>query len=316
MKNSAPLTVEEAARLLKVSKFTLYELIKRQEIPAQRVGRQFRIDPDILNNYLHGNIPKNISNIPTEHRVSSEELPFENSLESLVFIGSHEPMIELFADFWKHSQSPYKLRLEFKGSMDGLISLYHHQAQMSGIHLWDDRTKEYNLPYVYYILHGNPVTVINLVQRVQGFIVQPGNPLGLQTWEDLTRKGLRFINRQKGSGTRLRLDAYLKSAHISPAKIQGYEEEENTHLGVASRVANGQADVGIGVQSEAHRMGLDFIPLFQERYDLVFLHEKVPAEARQQIITILSSSAFHKAIERQEGYDTSLTGKILYQSEV
>lgn len=100
MKNSVPLTVEEAARLLKVSKFTLYELIKRQEIPAQRVGRQFRIDPDILNNYLHGNIPKNTPNLSTEHTVSSPEYPLENSdLDGLVFIGSHEPMVELFADF-------------------------------------------------------------------------------------------------------------------------------------------------------------------------------------------------------------------------
>ncbi|HVJ49356.1 helix-turn-helix transcriptional regulator [Desulfitobacterium sp.] len=308
MKGPHPLTVEETAQLLKVSKYTIYELIKRGEIPAQRIGRQLRIDPDSLFNSLHETTQEQ------NHAIIDPVVKLETPAQDLVFIGSHEPVVELFADFWKHSSAPLELHLEFKGSMEGLMALYHNQAQISGIHLWDDQTQEYNLPFVHYVLPGEPVTLINLVKRVQGFIVQPGNPWGIKSWEDLTHKGLRFMNRQKGSGTRLKLDSYLHEAKISPAEIQGYSQEVNTHLDIASCVANDQADVGIGVQSAAHRMGLDFIPLFHERYDLVLLHEKIPVEAYQHILKILSSPAFHNAIERQVGYDTSTTGKILYQS--
>lgn len=333
MESSSPLTVEEAAQLLKVSKYTIYELIKRGEIPAQRIGRQIRIDPDTLLNSLQGNnqrknpttppIPEPThldSNLvsPTEQNLNSvspnsnykDEMPLTN----LAFIGSHDPVVELFADFWKHASAPLALHLEFKGSMEGLMALYHNQAQISGIHLWDEKTQEYNLPYIHHVLPGESVILVNLVQRVQGLIVQPGNPWGLQSWEDLTQKGLRFINRQRGSGTRLKLDSALNDAKISPAKIQGYTQEVSTHMDIASCVANDQADVGIGVQAAAHRMGLDFIPLFHERYDLVLLHKKIPAEALQHILTILKAPSFHRAIERQVGYDTSLTGKILYQN--
>jgi putative molybdopterin biosynthesis protein len=334
MENPAPLTVEEAAELLKVSKYTIYELIKRGEIPAQRIGRQLRIDPNTLFNSLQGNNqrnnaptsilePENLDsaqinpidqNINASSPTSTSTFKTEASSKNLVFIGSHDPVVELLADFWKHASAPLELHLEFKGSMEGLMSLYHKQAQISGIHLWDDKTQEYNLPYIHYVLPGESVTLLNLVQRVQGLIVQPGNPWGLQSWGDLTQKGLRFINRQRGSGTRLKLDSYLSNAKISPAEIQGYTQEVNTHMDIASCVANNQADVGIGVQSAAHRMGLDFIPLFHERYDLVLLNEIIPADALAHIQTILRAPSFHKAIERQVGYDTSMTGKLLYQS--
>ncbi|AHF05848.1 substrate-binding domain-containing protein [Desulfitobacterium metallireducens] len=332
MESSSPLTVEEAAQLLKVSKYTIYELIKRGEIPAQRIGRQIRIDPDTLFNSLHRSDQNNnpttktfepenpdLNQVPPTDQNSNSINPTSNfksetPLNNLVFIGSHDPVVELFADFWKHASTPFELHLEFKGSMEGLMALYHNQAQISGIHLWDENTQEYNLPYIHYVIPGEPVTLINLVQRIQGFIIQPGNPWKLKSWEDLTQKGLRFVNRQKGSGTRLKLDSYLNKAKITPAEIQGYTQEVDTHMDIASCVANNQADVGIGVQSAAHRMGLDFIPLFHERYDLVLLPEKMPTEALQHILTILKSPAFHNAIERQVGYDTSLTGKILYQN--
>lgn len=334
MENSAPLTVEEAAELLKVSKYTIYELIKRGEIPAQRIGRQLRIDPNALfNSFQEKNHktsastpafePENldlIQAVPTHQNLntlnSTSPLAFksEASSKKLVFIGSHDPVVELLADFWKHSAAPLDFHLEFKGSMEGLMALYHNQAQISGIHLWDEKTQDYNLPYVHYVLPGESITLINLVQRVQGLIVQPGNPWELKSWEDLTQKGLRFINRQRGSGTRLKLDSYLNEAKISPAEIQGYTQEVTTHMDIASCVANNQADVGIGVQAAAHRMGLDFVPLFHERYDLVLLNKKIPAEALKYFLTILKAPSFHRAIERQIGYDTSMTGNVLYQS--
>lgn len=294
---SSPLTVEEAAKILKVSKYTLYELIKRGEIPVQRIGRQIRIDPGSLVSH-------------TSHSAASDNI----SPLKIQFIGSHEPVVELLADFLSSSSPPSNLALSFDGSMIGLLALYRRQCQISGIHLWDEKTESYNLPFVDYALPGESVILINLVQRVQGLIVQPGNPLQLRSIEDLQQAGVRFINRQKGSGTRLRLDASLREGNISSDKINGYENEVQTHYAVASYVANNKADVGIGVQSAAYRMGLDFVPLFNERYDLIAHKEITKTTFWQSLTTILNSHSFKIAIARQVGYDTSLTGKILYET--
>lgn len=300
---SQTLTAAEAAKILKVSKYTLYELVKRGEIPAHHIGRQLRINPAVLEKYLHGTGSGN--NTTLSMSPDSPELPLMH------FIGSHDPIVELLFEFLRHAPLPVKSSLSFKGSMDGLISLYRRESDITGIHLWDDATKDYNTSFVKHVIPGESVCMVNLVQREQGFIVAPGNPFKLHTWDDITLEGLQFINRQKGSGTRLRLDAYLREADVSPGLILGYEHEESTHSGIACRVASGQADVGVGVKAAALRLGLDFIPLFQERYDLVCLGKTAKTPIWQQLIGILKSPGFLQAIQQQKGYDTSLTGKIL-----
>jgi DNA binding domain, excisionase family len=301
---SLTLTAAEAAEILKISKYTLYELVKRGEIPAHHIGRQLRIDPTVLDRYLRGTL--SLSNNPPAATHSDV-----SGLPVIRFIGSHDPVVELLFEFLKHAAIPIESSISFKGSMDGLIALYRREAEISGAHLWDESSKDYNLSYVRHVIPGESVCIVNLVQREQGFIVAPGNPLHLQTWEDITLEGMQFINRQKGSGTRLRLDAYLKSAKISPGRILGYEHEEATHSGVACRVASGQADAGVGVKAAAQRLGLDFIPLFNERYDLVCLGKITKSPVWQQLLEVLRSPGFIQAIHQQKGYDTSLTGKIL-----
>ncbi|SHH99615.1 helix-turn-helix transcriptional regulator [Desulfosporosinus lacus] len=301
---SLTLTAAEAAKILKVSKYTLYELVKRGELPAHHIGRQLRIDPAVLDQYLRGTY--GAGNTPPA--TISAPPPVSPTIR---FIGSHDPVVELLFEFLKHAPFPVESSLSFKGSMDGLMALYRQEADISGIHLWDDVSKDYNISFVKHVIPGESVCIVNLVQREQGFIVAPGNPLNLQSWDDITVEGLNFINRQKGSGTRLRLDAYLRAAKISPGRILGYENEENTHSGVACHVANGQADVGVGVKAAAQRLGLDFIPLFQERYDLVCLGKTARTPVWQQLINILKSPGFIQAVHQQNGYDTSLTGKIL-----
>ncbi|SDH35630.1 substrate-binding domain-containing protein [Desulfosporosinus hippei] len=301
---SLTLTAAEAAKILKVSKYTLYELVKRGEIPAHHIGRQLRIDPAVLDQYLRGTLG---INDPPPKPISTPPLVSP----TLRFIGSHDPVVELLFEFLRHTPLPIESSISFRGSMDGLISLYRGDADISGIHLWDDVSKDYNISFVKHVIPGESVCIVNLVQREQGFIVAPGNPFNLQTWEDITIEGLNFINRQKGSGTRLRLDAYLKAANISPARILGYEHEESTHSGVACHVANGQADVGVGVKAAAQRLGLDFIPLFQERYDLVCMGKTTKTPVWHQLLSVLKSPGFIQAVHQQKGYDTSLTGKIL-----
>ncbi len=230
------------------------------------------------------------------------------------FVGSHDLSVELLAEFLKHSSSPLSLKTIFKGSMQGLIALYHREAQVTGIHLWDEKLQEYNLPFVEHLLLAEAYTIVNLVQRSQGWIVSAGNNHNINSWEDITRKGLRFVNRQRGSGTRLRIDQYLLENEIPTRQIQGYENEEQTHWGVALKVANGEADFGIGIQFAAQRMGLGFVPLFKERFDLVILSETAEKPEWQQIQAVLNSTAFKRAIEQHIGYDTSLTGKTVYQT--
>lgn len=319
--NDKPLTVEEAAQILKISKYTLYELIKRGEIPAQRIGRQLRIHADVLDRYIGGgksafalSQPGMANDSAAGFSDSSELLIKSPALHEFRFVGSHDPVVELLIEFLMHSSPSVVCSPSYKGSMEGLIALYRRNADIVGIHLWDEKTNEYNLPFVRYVLPGESVTILNLVQRVQGWIVPPGNPMNLQAWEDIQKKGLRLINRQKGSGTRLRLDSFLRSSGISPARIEGYEQEETTHVGVACRVANGEFDAGIGVQAAAARMGLDFVPLFRERYDLVCLRETTETPEWQQIVSVLNSPAFHNAIQSQAGYDTSQTGQIIAQT--
>ncbi len=309
MHGNPPLTAEEAARILKISKYTFYELVKRGEIPVQRVGRQMRIDPDALDRYLSGN-PN--PGLPERTAETANVSPAAGP--ALSFTGSHDPVIDLLREFMQHSVPPVALSASYTGSMEGLIALYKRQTDFAGIHLWDDSSEDYNLPFVRYVLAGEPATVINLVQRIQGWLVPPGNPLRLGAWNDIAKPGLRFINRQKGSGTRVRLDAFLRKAGISPASINGYEREETTHFGVACRVANAEADAGLGVQSAAATFGLDFVPLFHERYDIVCLQETTRTPLYQQLLSVLRSAPFHHAVHSQAGYDTSLTGKILTQS--
>lgn len=228
------------------------------------------------------------------------------------FVGSHDLCVELLAEFLNHSSSYFSLKPIFKGSMQGLIALYHREAQVTGIHLWDEKLKEYNLPFVEHLLQAEAYKVVNLVQRSQGWIVPAGNPGNINSWEDITKKGLRFVNRQRGSGTRLRIDQYLFENEIPARQIHGYEKEEQTHWGVAHKIANGEADFGIGIQFAAQRMGLDYVPLFKERFDLVILQETVEKPEWLQIQAVLNSVAFKRAIEQHIGYDTSLTGKVIY----
>jgi putative molybdopterin biosynthesis protein len=297
LKSIPPLTPEEAAQILKVSKYTLYEMIKRGELPAQRIGRQIRIDPEVLTRYLKSD--------QTPAQVSSQPKATDHGLR---FVGSHDPVMELLVEFLRLSDCP--IIPSYKGSMDGLIALYKGEADFAGVHLWDDKTEDYNLPFVEYILPGESTQVVNLVQRVQGWIVPKGNPMGLSDLQDL-EQNLRIVNRQKGSGTRLRLDAYLRRNGMSPTEIKGYDQEETTHFGVAFRVANGQADAGIGVQAAAVRLGLDFIPLFTEKYDLVTLLKTATEESWQQLKEMLASPAFLNSVHTYGGYDTSLTGQTI-----
>ncbi|MER3515325.1 MAG: molybdopterin biosynthesis protein, partial [Chloroflexota bacterium] len=185
------------------------------------------------------------------------------------------------------------------------------EAHLAGSHLLDETTGEYNISYVRQYLPGIPLVLITLVRREQGLIVAPGNPKGIRGLADLTRPDVTFVNRQRGAGTRVLLDYRLKRLGIDPGEMRGYEREEYTHLAVAAAVQSGIADVGLGIRAAARALGLDFISLEYERYDLVIPREHYESPLLQPLLDLLHSAAFRQVVAVLPGYDVSAMGQIV-----
>jgi len=246
--------------------------------------------------------------VPAELLVRPEELE-----GTLVVLGSHDNTLDLLATLLRRRDPRLRLASGHVGSQGGLMALRQGRAHFGGCHLFDPETGTYNVPYIRRLLPGLPLKLIHLAWREQGLIVAPGNPKGIRTVADLARPGVRFINRQRGAGTRLLLDYLLKEAGLSPAEIHGYEREEYTHMAVAVNVLSGTADAGLGILAAARALGLEFIPLRPERYDLV-VPETTFADPRfQTLLEVLRSPEFREAAQALWGYDLTDCGKILWE---
>ena len=203
---------------------------------------------------------------------------------TIVVIGSHDLTLDLLASELRRGNPDLTLASSNVGSLGGLLALQRGEAHLAGTHLLDETTGEYNLSFIRRYVQGRAVVVVNLVQRVQGFIVPPGNPRSITTLADLRRDGITFVNRQRGSGTRVLLDYLLTQQAIAPTQIAGYEREEYTHLAVAAAVAGGRVAVGLGVLSAARALGMDFVPLQNEQYDLVIPREFYDSDLLQPAV--------------------------------
>ncbi len=222
--------------------------------------------------------------------------------KTLLFVGSHDLLLDILADELKRRSPCFRFVSIHVGSLGGLFALKNREAHLSGMHLFDEETGEYNIPFIKRHLPGEEVEVIDFVYREQGLILPKGNPKGIRGIADLARKDIRFVNRQRGSGTRVLLDYLLKREGISPSSINGYEDEELTHLGVAMRVASGNADVGMGIYAAARIMDLDFIPLFEEKYDLITLREHLDLPQMRAFLDILDDPSFKERALSLGGY--------------
>ncbi|MFN3740758.1 MAG: molybdopterin biosynthesis protein [Thermodesulfovibrionales bacterium] len=261
-------------------------------------------------------IPANSEGIEAGSKVKVKLLKRRNHLiNTIVFIGSHDNTIDLLQNFLKSHYPLYSLSSAHVGSMAGLIALKRGECHITGIHLLDEETGEYNIPYVKRILHDESLVVVNLVYRQQGFMVKKGNPKGIKDFYDLVRDDVIFVNRQRGSGTRLLLDKHLRELNIDPSMIKGYEIEDFTHTAIASKVATGVADVGLGIYSAAKAFELEFIPVTEERYDLVILEEFLSLPMIKALLDIIRNDhEFRKAVISLGGYDIRDMGKIIMQT--
>lgn len=230
--------------------------------------------------------------------------------KTILAIGSHDLTLDLIAQFL--AEHDRRLASANVGSQGGLAALRRGEAHIAGSHLLDTQTGEYNISYIRQYMPNIPVKVVALVGRDQGLIVKKGNPKGIKSLGDLAGtgqgRGVQFVNRQRGAGTRVLLDYHLNLMTISPDSIAGYYQEEYTHLGVAAAVASGRADCGLGVAAAAQALDLDFIPLFQERYDLVIPKLFADDDLLAPLFDLLADSRFQEAVSQLKGYDVSVMG--------
>ena len=232
------------------------------------------------------------------------------SLEHTIFaIGSHDMTLDLLAQFL----AKYDRRLASAnvGSQGGLVALRRGEAHLAGSHLLDPETGEYNLTYIREYLPEAPVKLVALVDREQGLMVLRGNPKGLRSLADLAQPDVTFVNRQRGAGTRVLLDYQLRLLGVSPASIQGYSQEEYTHLAVAAAVASRRADCGLGIAAAAQALDLDFIPLYNERYELVIPDEHYHSDLLSPLFQVLADLSFRQAVAALPGYGVTRMGELV-----
>lgn len=234
---------------------------------------------------------------------------------TIVAIGSHDLTLDLLADRLRQATPRRTLSSAHVGSLSGLLALQRGEAHLAGSHLLDEESGEYNTGYLRRLLtpHGVRVVVLGFVNRQQGLILPKGNPKGIATLDDLLREDVAFVNRQRGAGTRVLLDYALKQRGMNPRQITGYDRQEFTHLAVAAAVKSGAADCGLGILAAARALELDFIPLFDERYDLVIPVEHYESELLAPLLALVRSreAGFAQAVEALGGYGTDRMGEVL-----
>jgi putative molybdopterin biosynthesis protein len=232
--------------------------------------------------------------------------------QTILCIGSHDLILEKIMDFL--SRLDRRFVSINVGSMGGLIALNRGESHMAGSHLLDPATGDYNFYYIRKFVSNISVRVVALAMREQGLLVKNDNPKAIKSLNDILRKDIKFINRQKGSGTRVLLDYHLNLNDINPLIITGYEQEEYTHLGVAAAVASGRVDCGLGIAAAALPYGLDFIPLFTERYDLIINQKFAESELINPLYQVMESLDFKQAISELSGYKLEVMGKTMLEN--
>lgn len=295
------MTVQEVADLLRVKRNTVYEMLKRGDLPSVKVGKQLRVK--------RGDVAGKLAGAPNA-RVPEHDAPIAASGRTSLVLCGQDPSLDLIAAHVSAEPGMPEVLRSHQGSYNALAALYAGRADIATCHLWDEKTQEYNLPYISRLLPGMPALVVRLFGRTAGFYTAAGNPLGLTGWADLARPGIRLVNREKGSGIRVLIDEKLRAHSLSPASIRGYGDARPNHAAVAIAVAGGEGDVGVGIQSVARQVpDVHFVPLQKEWYDMVILDAQKDETPFRAVIDYVCSEAFVMKLSRLGEYDFSQTGR-------
>ncbi|BAH07778.1 helix-turn-helix transcriptional regulator [Clostridium kluyveri] len=311
------LTPQEVAGMLKITKNTVYELIKRGELNGYKVGKKIRVDLKDVENYK--NRTKNTTGEISHRPIIKDDLSYSNMFyprdadisDGFVICGQ-DVLLDILSRYIEFHCSGIRTFRSYVGSYNGLLALYLGKVQVATSHLWDGDSGKYNIPFVRRLIPGIPTVIIHLACRMQGFYVPHGNPKKIQGWEDLKRNDITMVNREKGCGTRILLDEHLKLLNVNGKDINGYNRECFSHLTVASTVARGGADLALGNEKTSLQVkGIDFIPLQKERYELVIKKENMYDSPFKSIIEIIRSKEFKTELSGIGGYDLTETGNII-----
>lgn len=310
MEADVALSAVDVAKMLHVSKNTVYELIRRGEINSYKVGRKIRFTKEDVNNYIaRSRHEKQTAPVNTVSVQSTLLNGMENQGRGFIISGQ-DVILDILSNYLCH-YGVQTLRA-YLGSFESILSLYQDSVDVATCHLWEGDTEQYNKEYVRRMMPGTHAVLINLTYRKQGFYVKKGNPKKIYDWKDLLREDVVFLNRRKGSGSRILLDEKLMKNGISADSIIGYKNEIGSHLTLANAIANGEADVGIGTERVCVQNDqLEFVPMQTERYDMVIKKERMDSFEVQTLLRILNSPEYRKEISVISGNDYKDMGKIV-----
>jgi excisionase family DNA binding protein len=297
------MNTKEVAHYLGIHEKQVYALIKSKRIPATRVTGKWVFPKKLIEEWIDSNAKTGLEQARKKSR----------GIEgALLASGSNDPILDMLHSYMKKSYPEFYIFSANTGSTDGLKALNLGYTDIAWSHLLDPKSGEYNIPFLSNYLPNVKPVVVNLFHRDLGFVVPSKNPFRIRGFEELTQKGVRLINRQKGSGTRVLLDHHLKRLQIPTSKIQGYEREVYTHFEVGLAILSKEADVGIATIAVSKLLGLPFIPITQESFDMILNQSTFFEKGIQAFIEILNSQGFRSRVERLGSYDFKNSGKILY----
>lgn len=327
------LTAKEAAEILKVRKNTVYDMIKRGDLKASKLGKQLRIRQGDLEFYIqYGSQAKVYQEGNSEQKNNIEKVEFERNAQNRteknvmanpgfgqagmcdqIIICGQDMVLDLLANRLNQCIGENVFR-SYKGSYNGLYAMYQGEVNVATAHLWHRKTNSYNIPYISSMLPGTDLVVLHLLKRKQGFYVQKGNPKNIQSFEDLKRSDITIVNREPGSGVRVLIDEKLRQAGIPTQEVNGYQDIVSSHLEAAAAVNRGDADVAVG--SEKHSLsvpGIDFLFIQEESYDMVIRKDDFLKKPYQKMIEIIRSSEYQKEVAGLGGYNVENMGRVIYE---
>lgn len=321
MRSGDALTAEDVAGLLQVSRSSVYKLVKADELASYHVGRKMRFTMGDVENYIvrskqaksleHSSSKSAAAGRPSPATASVAARPNEQTTSLFVLAGN-----DILGDILANYLSATGILLDrvYEGSYNALVDMYRGCVHAALVHLYDGETGEYNVAAVKRLLPGESVKVVRLVGRRQGLIVAKGNPKNLRTWEDILLPNVRFVNRERGCGSRILLDEQLACLGVSRARVKGYDREANSALSMASFVARGAADVGIGTERVFHQVeGVDFLPLQDEWLDIALAKRPACERAVKMVSNLTRTRPFREEIGSIVGYDASRMGEVVFE---
>lgn len=298
-------TPDEVAQIFQISKHTVYELIKRGELNAFKIGNKMRIEQLEIDRFKEKQKAP-----PQRHNttVLAKEVGYPNPLK---LAGSHDILVEQLVKLASLRENNIPIQPTYIGSLEGLMMLYRGQCDMAAIHLLDPVSQKYNVPFINQLFVHEKISLIRFASREQGLILPKGNPKNISRISDLARPDVKFVNRQKGSGTRFLFDSLLAKEKISPISISGYEMVEWNHLSAASYISRGAADVTFGIQAAASHLNLDFLPIASEQFDFVLKWTEEKQETLNRLVELLQSDSLRDGLKDCPGYDLEQLGTII-----